>query len=302
MPFLSAQSKAVLKWGYNRLWCRWPVMLLPLVRRFKRDHDYFPNLLRPRSLNEKILYRMLFDRRKFIPTFAGKLESREFVKKRLGGDDALIPVRAIIDKADDVDTIDLSGRFIMKATHGSGMLYLHNVDTPPDREHLKQLCNQWLTFDFAKHKREWCYKNVRRAVIVEELITDEQGNIPRDYKIFCYDGVPRYIKVDSDRFIRETSDIFDCDWTHIPGHTGSPPSDSLPPQPRHLKELLAMAATLSRGVDFVRVDLYDTGEQVKFGELTTTPARAMYMFNRRELDYEFGSHWKQTTKREVPDV
>src|SRR6202000_2825834 len=115
------------KWGYQRLWYRWRVMILPLIRGFKRDHDYFPNLLRPRSLNEKILYRMLFDRREFIPIFAGKLESREFVKKRLGSGDALISVRAILDKADDVDTIELSGRFIMKATHGSGMLYLHNV-------------------------------------------------------------------------------------------------------------------------------------------------------------------------------
>ena len=75
MPQSSSRKRTFLQWAYDRLWYRWPIMIVPLVRRFRRDHGYFPNLLRPRSLNEKVLYRMLFDRRAFLPTFAGKLES-----------------------------------------------------------------------------------------------------------------------------------------------------------------------------------------------------------------------------------
>src|ERR1700743_1538421 len=106
----TSHKRAFLRWAYDRLWHRWPVMIVPLVRRFLRDHGYFPNLLRPRSLNEKVLYRMLSDRRTFLPTFAGKLESREFVSKRVGSD-ILIPQFGVVYDAADVRTIPFPSRF-----------------------------------------------------------------------------------------------------------------------------------------------------------------------------------------------
>ena len=302
MSFMSVRAKAALKWGYGHLWDRWPVMLFPAVKRFKQGHGYFPNLVRPRTLNAKILYRMLFDRRDFIPMFAGKLESRSYVGKRLGNEDALIPLIGAIYRADEVADFKFPKRFIMKGNHGSGMNYLHTSDTPPDLDRLKDLCQTWLGFDFAKYNSEWCYKNVKRAIVVEELLTDIHGEIPRDYKFFCYDGVPLYVKVYNDRFGDRTSDIFDHRWNNIPGCTGYPNSEIPPPCPPHLAEMLAIAAALSRGVDFVRVDLYDTGKEVKFGELTTTPARACYMFDRPELDYRFGKPWKQSIRRQLYDT
>ena len=39
-----------------------------------------------------------------------------------------------------------------------------------------------------------------------------------------------------------------------------------------------IAETLSADFDFVRVDLYDTGKQVYFGELTFTPNSSLLTF------------------------
>lgn|SRR6185312_4018629 len=296
----TSHKRAFLRWAYDRLWYRWPIMLVPLVRRFKRDHGYSPNLFRPRSLNEKVLYRMLFDRRAFIPTFAGKLESREFVSERIGSD-ILIPQIGVVYDAADVRKIQFPSRFIMKGNHGSGMVYIHASDAPPDLDHLESLCDEWLRDDFAKRKREWCYKHVKRAVVVEDLLqSDTDGGTPNDYKFFCYDGVPRYIKVDRARFVAHTSDIFDCEWNSVPGKTLYPNSEVLPSPPPHLQQMIAIAAELSRGVDFVRVDLYDVGDGIRFGELTNTPARATETFTPRALDYTLGKYWNISTE-ELPD-
>jgi hypothetical protein len=294
MDHLNMRKRAFLRWANDRLWYRWPFMLVPLVRRFKHKLGYYPNLFHPRSLNEKILHRMLFDRRKHLPMLAGKLESRDFVADRLGTD-ILIPQIGVIYALDDLAKIQFPSRFIMKGNHGSGMTYIHAVDTPPDLAHLEQLCHEWLSCDFAKYNREWCYKDVKQAVVIEELLTDAQGDIPKDYKFFCYDGTPRYIKVDSARFTAHTADLFDCEWNHIPGTTLSPNSEDLPIAPPRLSEMVAIAAALSHGIDFVRVDLYDDGRQVKFGELTNTPARGTELFTPRALDYALGKYWNLST-------
>jgi hypothetical protein len=302
MSFLSARKKAILKWGNDRLWHRWPLMLWSYIKFFKNENGYFPNIFWPRSLNEKILYRMLFDRRDFLPILTGKLESRDFVRRRMGTDAALIPLIGVVYEPEDITRLQLPNRFILKASHGSAMNYIHTGEAPPDIDHLKELCREWLKHDFAKYTKEWCYKHVKRAIVVEPLITDEHGEIPVDYKFFCYDGVPRFIRMDSGRFTTQVADLFDCEWNFIPGRTYYPNSEIIPPKPPHFDAMLAMAATLSRGIDFIRVDLYDVAGQAWFGELTNTPAHAGYMFEPRELDYEFGKYWKISTTQGLPDA
>jgi hypothetical protein len=43
------------------------------------------------------------------------------------------------------------------------------------------------------------------------------------------------------------------------------------PKPRNFDKMLEYATVLSQGSPFVRVDLYDTGDKVFFGEITFTP-------------------------------
>jgi hypothetical protein len=45
--------------------------------------------------------------------------------------------------------------------------------------------------------------------------------------------------------------------------------------------MISIAERLSDGVDFVRVDLYDLGDRVVFGELTNYPRQGWEYFTRR---------------------
>ncbi|HCR3794548.1 TPA: glycosyltransferase, partial [Proteus mirabilis] len=51
--------------------------------------------------------------------------------------------------------------------------------------------------------REWHYKNIKPKIICEELINifpHNKKNYPEDYKIHCFNGIPRYIELQFSRF------------------------------------------------------------------------------------------------------
>ena len=55
-----------------------------------------------------------------------------------------------------------------------------------------------------------------------------------------------------------------------------------------LDELLKVAERLSKPFQYVRIDLYEIEEQVKFGEFTFTPNSGVYQWNPQELDILWG--------------
>jgi hypothetical protein len=265
-------------------------MLWPLMRKYRGQHGRWPRIIRPRAFTEKVLNRMLFDRRPILPALAGKLESREYVRSRLG-EAFLIPLLGTIERAEELRTIALPDRFFLKANHGSGMNRPH-FGGPVDRAALEILCGSWLANNPAKWGREWVYKDVRRAVLLEPLLQDANGEVPADYKLFCYDGQVRFVTVIHSRFVETCGHIMTRDWRHIPGHIYFPADPGPPPpRPRQLPELIAAAETLSAGFDFLRIDLYLVDGRPLFGEITTTPGGAHEKFNPPALDLLFGEPW-----------
>lgn len=59
--------------------------------------------------------------------------------------------------------------------------------------------------------------------------------------------------------------------------------------PNNLDEMIAIAEKLSRGLKFLRVDLYNVNGRIYFGELTFYPAGGLGEFTPKEWDYILGS-------------
>ena len=55
--------------------------------------------------------------------------------------------------------------------------------------------------------------------------------------------------------------------------------------------MVEVAEALSKGVDFVRVDLYQVGERVVFGELTNYPAAGLQAMTPEHVFSELGRSW-----------
>ena len=55
--------------------------------------------------------------------------------------------------------------------------------------------------------------------------------------------------------------------------------------------MIRYAEVLADGVDFIRIDLYDTGDKVYFGEFTITPGAGTSSYPPHEFDYYLGGLW-----------
>jgi hypothetical protein len=278
----------------------------------------------PRTFNEKVRYKAAFDRRPIITTFADKIAVREHVARTIGPA-FLTEAYAVACDPSLIGWNSLPREYVCKVNHGSGGVIVvwdgadSSVQLPEDPrvgwtrlkvrpEHadparIRALCDYWLALDYSYwgpgHRRmpEWAYQGIKRGVIVEELLRDEDGRLPIDHKLFVVNGRTRMIRLDSPSASgRKSMAHFDRDWAALPvqfveGGEPYPVTDPLPSRPENLDSLLRVAERLAAGTDFVRVDLYSLGARVVFGELTNYPTAGAGRFIPDCFDEELGASW-----------
>jgi hypothetical protein len=265
---------------------------------FVSDRDYlarlhhaklgvWPDLERPSGFNEKILFKMLRDRRPMLTLFSDKLRVRDYVRKVAPS--LLIPTLYWwSDRAEALPFDALPSAFVLKANHGSGWNLIVEDKREVERSDLVKLGRRWLKSDFTIVGREWAYRDIRRALFAEELLESHGEATPPDYKLFAFGGRVRLIQVDRDRFTRHTQVLYDERWRRVDGTVAAAPGEPID-KPKSLPLMIEAAEALSASVDFLRVDLYDIHGRVYFGELTSSPNKGLSPFRPPSLDGLLGS-------------
>ena len=262
----------------------------------------------PRTLNEKIRYKMAADRSSLLTVFADKVRVRDYVHAKAGADVLSVLYFNGADPA-LIPWNTLPTEFVIKANHGCGATIVVREDADPSallprpdrrrpwgvhaiihpdaltsqRSALSNLTTAWLSTNYwrAHGVPEWGYKNVMPQVLVEELLLTPTRGVPVEYTFYCCNGRARFIKILM-RTPEHREDIYLPDWTRIPVGDcteGAPADIAAPPR---LADMIDLAERLSDGVDFVRVDLYNIGERIIFREMTNYPTGG----NNPELDAE----------------
>jgi len=257
---------------------------------YRKAFGRSPDLNHPSGFNEKILVKILCDRRPYLTLFSDKLRVREHVRR-------VAPSLALPDlywhslRAEALDLDRLPDAFMLKPNHGSGWLRAVPDKRRVARDELVRLARSWLASDFSIVGREWSYRDIRRAVFAEALLRGEDGRSPADYKFFVFGGKVRLIQVDRDRFTDHTQVLYDEQWRRIDGTVKASPGTSIAP-PASLARMIAAAEALSMAVDFVRVDLYDIAGTPLFGELTHYPNKGLCHFDPPSLDRRLGDYMR----------
>ena len=123
-------------------------------------------------------------------------------------------------------------------------------------------------------------------------MVDESGYELKDYKFFCFDGVPKALFIATDRQLKDEDtkfDFYDAEFNHIPVVNGHPNAYKEIKKPESFEEMKRLASILSVNIPHVRVDLYDINGHIYFGELTFYHFSGMVPFEPDEWDYTFGS-------------
>ena len=240
----------------------------------------------PRTFNEKIQWLKVFHRDPLFPKLADKYSVRETVEERVGSW-ILNELYQVCDDPRDIDWHGLPNSFVLKATHGSGMNVLVRDKSTIDISAVTEQLRNWLKTDYSRFGREWVYRDTSRRIIAEAYLVDANGAVPKDYKVFCFKGLPRYIQVDVDRFTNHTRAFYDLEWNQQPFTTLYPIASGSVSPPEHLRAMLAAAEKLAKGIPFVRIDFYALPRLV-FGEMTFFPGNGTEPFDPPVWDATLG--------------
>lgn len=274
--------------------------IVVLLSRYWFVHRRVPRLVRPRRFTEKMLLRMMFDRRPELPVLADKSRVRDYVASRIG--EEYLP--RMYHLTADPQTIPfdlLPDRFVVKPTHGSQWVRVVTDKANLDRAELIATCNGWLGENYHGVTREWGYRHVTPRILVEELIDDGNRITPHDYKCFVYNGRVEFIHVVMSRFIKKSHLVVTPDWVAVDVSWPTCGERVQTPPPPHLQQMLEAATRLSEGFDFMRVDFYDTAERLVLGELTATAGAASEHFKPDSFDHVLGKPWKLDVARLLRD-
>lgn len=260
------------------------------VRLHRQVHGELPNLLFPKTFSEKVLVRKLFDGNPLLKQFADKYAVRSYVEGRLGPD-VLPRLHFVTREPAEIPFDSLPDRFVVKPTHGCGWIEIVRDKARLDRDRLIETCRGWLRQNYYSRWRERVYREIEPRILVEELIDDDSGGAPLDYKLYVFHGRVETIEVISGRFSAIQVSNHDREWRRQEFQIAYEQSPVETPAPRHLERLIEAAETLGRGIDFVRADFYHLPDRIVFGELTTTPGAGLEVFRPRSYDRRFGDLW-----------
>lgn len=274
--------------------------LVPLADRMLQAHrlryrmraalGYDPNFQTPRTFNEKIAWRILYDRNPLFPVTTDKIAVRDYVAAK-HGTDILIPLYGTWDRAADVPWNSLPRRFVLKANHGWNMNILVADRDETDRDAVLRTAAGWLGYNHYDKTGEWGYRDIPPRLLAEEMLLDEQGGIPADLKFHVFNGKSRLLRIHTGRFHNFRTRYFDGDLQPLPFTKFCPldPDYVLPPETRDMARL---AERLAAGFDFARVDLYLVRGRVWFGEMTHYEGSACTPFDPPEYDRIIGDMWQ----------
>lgn len=244
----------------------------------------------PATFNEKLQWLKVYDRKPEYTIMVDKYKVREYIAEKIG-EQYLIPLIGVWSSPDEIDFEALPNKFAMKCNHNSGLgMCICTDKTKLDIKKVKKGLARGLKQDYYLTGREWPYKDVPRKIIAEQFLKGDVGGLT-DYKIHCFNGVPKFILVCRDRFTKSglTEDFYTPEWDLMPVKRPNIPNAKTPLQkPEKLDEMLALASKLSENIPFLRVDFYYTEGKICFSELTFFPASGFSPFEPEEWDKTFG--------------
>lgn len=269
-----------------------------LSLRYRCQMGHWIDWKHPKTFTEKLQWLKIYDYKPEYTQMVDKLAAKDYVAARIG-EKYIIPTLGVWDKVEEIDWETLPDQFVLKTTHGGGScgVVVCTDKSQLDKEKAIKKLETSMQTNAGETYRERPYLNVPRKILAEKFIAERkhsegiQYNDLPDYKFFCFNGEPKFLYV-SDSPNHELA-FLNTDWTLAPfGRKDYKPLQNIPSKPDNLDEMLDVARRLSQGKAHVRVDLYNVGGHVYFGELTFYTGAGFIPFTPEEYDKVLGDMLK----------
>jgi hypothetical protein len=250
-----------------------------------------PNLRHPRTFNEKIAWRKLYQHNPQFPIFADKIAVKAEIA-RLIGEQHIIETLWVGNNPEDIPFDGLKPPYVIKVNNSTGGNIFIRRAQDIKRNGIVASMRGQLGFSHGHLFREWGYLGIPPKVMVERMIEMPGDDVPEDYKFFAYHGRVHFIQVDCDRFRGHKRNLYDREWNLLPAKLIHPPTSEPVSKPVNLGEMINLAEKIGAQFDFARVDLYSPPQGILFGEVTFSPEGGHGAFIPEDWDNKFGEPWK----------
>ena len=251
----------------NYLWYWGVPDKIVLQREFAKEHNRRLNLKDPRTIDEKIQWIKLYDRKPIYHTMIDKIAAKTFVSERIGSD-YVIPLLGSWTSFEEINFDELPESFVLKCNHDSGSYVIVPDKNTLDKQAAKYRLNNALSRDYYhfEHK-QWGYKDIPPMILAETYIMEDR----LEYQVFCNNENPVFFLVRSDLGAGESGGFCVCyslDWEKVDYRVDKYPEIDIP-KPVNFQKMIEFAKILSKGTLHLRVDFYETSRGDLFvGELT----------------------------------
>ncbi len=252
----------------------------------------FINFKDPKGFNEKLQWLKVNDRHPEYSKLVDKLAVREHITEVLG-EEYLFPLLGKWESFDKIDFDTLPNQFVLKCNHDSGSSKVIKDKfalTKEDFDAMKKFYSKRLKHDFFYAGREYPYKDIKPYIIAEKMMTDDKNPEKSidDYKFYCFNGIPKMMLMVTDRDTDCRFDFFDMSFNHLDVKRHCPNSDKPIEKPKMFDEMHRIATELAKNKKFVRIDLYELGGKIYFGEYTFFAGGGFQLFKPDEWERKLG--------------
>ena len=241
---------------------------------YKTATGYPLNLDDPKTFTEKQQWIKFYDQDPLKVTCSDKYAVREYISKKIGKE-YLVPLIDVDGKdkfydANEIDFDKLPNQFVLSCNHGSSMTIVvddKNKLKKKDIKVIKKRLNKWLKIDVGYvNAFDFVYKGIKPCILITKYLSNGDNDL-KDYKIFCFNGEPKYLWIDSGRFGDHKRTVYDSKFNKMPFRYGVFPEGENE-KPVNLEKMFELAKVLCAEFKLVRVDFYEVDGKLYFGELT----------------------------------
>lgn len=260
-----------------------------LIMRFWVRRKSIPDLDNPKTYNEKVQWLKLHDRKLLYTQLTDKVKVREYISKHIG-EEYNVPLLGVWEDARDIGFSKLPNELVLKCNHDSGSIIKIQDKTLVNEEKIIKHFNKCLKKNYYYKTREWPYKNIVPKVIAEEYLNDGTTIGLRDYKVFCFHGKVKFIRV---QYMGKDSVIkseFDTNWKIIDKTMNFLPDGTVVEKPKNLNKIIELAEILAKDMVHLRVDFYLVNDRIFIGELTLYHGSGFNWFRYRDVEIKMGSY------------
>lgn len=236
------------------------------------------DLNNPKTFSEKLLWLSLntYRNNPLILKLSDKYLVRDYIAQQ-GLSDILSGLYHVWEDPKEIDFGKLPKSFVLKLSQGCGTNILCADKDLLDEIMVCSTLGKWKSGQFLYDKRManvggLTVRELKKYYLCEEYLNPNGDGGLVDYKIYCFNGVPKAILVISGRFSEINGVFMTPDWAFLSELKGKYKVPDKPfPRPKSLDRMIEVARKLSEPFPFVRVDMYDVSGEAIFGELTFFP-------------------------------